>query len=68
MSQNADTTNLETLIRDLKGWVEALARRVEDLEATAFQLVENEEVILVTVPRHKSGQKGTAQTEPNGFT
>ena len=37
---------------ELRTWVEALTRRVEELEATAFQLMDEEEVILVAIPKH----------------
>lgn len=53
-------SELEALRRELrllKGWVEANTRRIEELEATAFQLDDAEEVLLVTVPRAKEDEK-----------
>lgn len=44
-----DNTSIETQIHDLRLRVDALSRRVEELEATTFQLVDEEEIILVTV-------------------
>jgi hypothetical protein len=51
---------LEALRRELKllkGWVEANTRRIEELEATAFQLEDAEEILLVTIPQAKEGKK-----------
>ncbi len=44
------TTDFRAQVRDLWLWVAALSRRVEELEASAFQLVDEEEVILVATP------------------
>ena len=44
---------LEAEIKTLKKRLEANTRRIEELEATSFQLEEQEEVVLVTVPRHR---------------
>jgi hypothetical protein len=41
-------------IRDLQLRVAALSRRVEELEATTFQLMGEEEIILVAVPRART--------------
>lgn len=41
----------ELRLRELGERIKALTRRVEELEATAFQLVDEEEVVLVAVPR-----------------
>jgi len=38
-------------ILELKAWVDALTRRIEELEATAFQLRDEEDVILIAVPK-----------------
>ena len=46
-----DRTPTGEQIRDLQLRVAALSRRVEELEATAFKLVEEEGIILVAVPR-----------------
>jgi hypothetical protein len=54
MGVKANMTDLEALVGELRGWVEALSRRVEDLEHSAFQLVDEEEVVLVAVPRGRS--------------
>lgn len=45
-----ETADFPAQIRDLRLWLAALSRRVEELEASTFQLVEEEEVILVAVP------------------
>jgi len=45
-----DKTRIEEQIYDLQLRVAALFRRVEELEATTFQLVEEEEIILIAVP------------------
>jgi len=54
MSTNMKTHELEASVEELRGWVEALSRRVEELEQSAFQLADQEEVVLVTVPRRRS--------------
>ena len=45
------THDLETSVEELRGWVNALSRRVEELEHSSFQLLNEEEVVLVAVPR-----------------
>jgi hypothetical protein len=45
---------MEAEIETLRQLVEINTRRIEELEATAFQLEEEEEVILVTVPRRST--------------
>ena len=47
------TYELEASVEKLRGWVEALSRRVEELEHSAFQLADQEEVVLVAVPRRR---------------
>lgn len=42
---------MEAEIETLRQRVEINTRRIEELEATAFQLEDAEEVILVTVPK-----------------
>ena len=42
---------LQSELAFLREWVTANARRLDDLESSAFVLEETEEVILVTVPR-----------------
>lgn len=44
-------TGIEAQLQELRMWVEALSRRLEELEATAFQLVDDEEIILVARAR-----------------
>ncbi len=49
-----DETEIKSILSELaflREWVAANARRLDDLESSAFQLDETEEVILVTVPR-----------------
>jgi hypothetical protein len=45
---------LLTELSFLREWVAANARRLDDLESSAFILEETEEVILVTVPRKET--------------
>jgi len=54
MSTNMKAYELEASVEELRGWVEALSRRVEELEQSAFQLADQEEVVLVTVPRRRN--------------
>ncbi len=42
--------DFQAQLNDLRFWLAALSRRVEELEASAFQLVDEEEVILVAMP------------------
>ena len=44
-----DKASIEAQIQDLRLRVAALSRRVEELEATTFQLVDEEEIILLAV-------------------
>ncbi len=44
---------LEAEIKTLRKRLEANTRRIEELEATSFQLQDEEEVVLVTVPRRR---------------
>ena len=41
---------MSSQILELRSWIEALARRVEELEACAFQLQDHEEIVLITLP------------------
>jgi hypothetical protein len=50
MEYETDTEELKSQIRELREWIGALMRRIEDLESSAFQLQDHEEVILVTMP------------------
>jgi hypothetical protein len=45
---------MEAEIETIKQLVEINTRRIDELEATAFQLDEEEDVILVTVPRRSA--------------
>jgi hypothetical protein len=47
-------SDVESQLRELREWLKANTRRIEELEATAFQLLDEEEVLLVTVPRKRS--------------
>jgi len=47
----SELEELRRELRLLRGWVEANTRRIEELEATAFQLDDAEEVLLVAVPK-----------------
>ncbi len=49
----SELEELRRELRLLRGWVEANTRRIEELEATAFQLDDAEEVLLVAVPKVK---------------
>jgi hypothetical protein len=53
-TDNPDRTPTGEQIWDLKLRVTSLSRRVEELEATAFQLMGEEEIILVAVPRART--------------
>ncbi len=41
---------IKSQIVELRSWIEALTRRVEELEASAFQLQDHEEIVLITLP------------------
>ena len=53
-----ETADFQAQVRDLRLWLAALSRRVEELEASTFQLVDEEEVILVAVPDTKKPCEG----------
>lgn len=53
-ADSSDRASTSEQIRDLQLRVAALSRRVEELEATAFQLAGEEEIILVAVPRART--------------
>jgi len=42
---------IELELRILKEWVKANNRRIEELEASAFQLADVEEVLIVAFPK-----------------
>jgi hypothetical protein len=42
---------IEDSLSEIKSWVESLTRRLEELEYSAFQLEEDEDVVLITYPR-----------------
>jgi len=54
MGAKSNLVKLEASVKELRGWVEALSRRVEELEHSTFQLEDEEEVVLVAVPRGRS--------------
>lgn len=41
---------MSSQVLELRSWIEALTRRVEELEASAFQLQDHEEIVLITLP------------------
>jgi hypothetical protein len=49
--EQEDAGDLKAMILELREWVMANSRRIEDLEATAFQLEGEEEILLIAVPR-----------------
>lgn len=53
MNEERKVRELESQVRDLIGRVRILTRRIEELEATSFQLVEDEEVLLITLPKRR---------------
>ena len=57
MDQITDKSELESQIRELREWVRANTRRIEELEATTFQLLDEEEVLLVAIPCVHSEQR-----------
>ena len=57
-SRHATNPYLEQQIMELREWIEALTRRIEELEATTFQLAGEEEVIMITAPKLKKFARG----------
>jgi len=57
-SRHATNPYLEQQIMELREWIEALTRRIEELEATTFQLAGEEEVIVITAPKLKKFSRG----------
>lgn len=51
MARRKSKADIRKQILELKAWVEALTSRIEELEATAFQLRDDEDVILIAVPK-----------------
>jgi hypothetical protein len=45
---------VEEGLNEIRYWVESLTRRLEELEYSAFQLEEDEDVVLIVVPRRTS--------------
>jgi hypothetical protein len=41
---------MSSQVLELRSWIEVLTRRVEELEASAFQLQDHEEIVLITLP------------------
>jgi hypothetical protein len=48
-----DDSDVESKLRQLTEWVKANTRRIEELEATAFQLLDEDEVLIVAIPRRR---------------
>jgi hypothetical protein len=48
---NTQISDIESELRILREWVKANSRRLEELEASAFQLADVEEVIVVAIPK-----------------
>ncbi len=46
-------SDIESELRTLREWIKANSRRIEELEATSFQLADVEEVLIVTIPKQK---------------
>ena len=46
-------SDVESQLRELREWVKANSRRIEELEATAFQLLDEDEVLIVAIPRKR---------------
>jgi hypothetical protein len=51
---NERLKNVEESLYEIKYWVESLTRRLEELEYSTFQLEEDEDIVLITVPRSVS--------------
>jgi len=45
--------DIESELRTLREWIKANSRRIEELEATSFQLTDAEEVLIVKIPKLK---------------
>ena len=52
MDQGREEKSIESQLRELREWVKINTRRIEALEATTFQLLD-EEVLLIAVPRRR---------------
>lgn len=50
MDQITDKSDLESQLRELREWIRANTRRIEELEATSFQLLDEEDVLIIAVP------------------
>jgi hypothetical protein len=51
IDQINSVSDVASQLRELREWVNALTRRIEELESTAFQLADEEEVLLIVVPK-----------------
>jgi len=51
LEKTTDKADIESQLRELREWVRANTRRIEELEATAFKLLEEEEVLIIAVPK-----------------
>jgi hypothetical protein len=57
MENETHKEKLKSQIGELREWIEALTRRIEDLESSTFQLEDHEEVIIVALPIENRRQK-----------
>jgi len=49
--KKSEISDIESELHNLREWIKANSRRIEELEATAFQLAEVEEVLIVAIPK-----------------
>jgi len=49
--KKCEISDIESELRTLMEWVKANSRRIDELEATAFQLADVEEVFIVAIPK-----------------
>ncbi len=48
---NTRISDIESELQFLREWIKANSRRLDELEASTFQLADVEEVIVVAVPK-----------------
>ncbi|MFQ6052826.1 MAG: hypothetical protein ACE5OO_01170 [Candidatus Bathyarchaeia archaeon] len=53
MDQPRGESDLRSQLQELRKWVSANTRRIEELEATAFQLLDAEEVLIIAIPNRR---------------
>jgi len=51
IKEDERVVELESQVEELRERMRILIRRIEELEATSFQLLEDEEVLLIAVPK-----------------